>query len=260
LTTPATVDRAFHELEDALGLVSPDLVEWNRQYFVGHRERYRADLCLVADSYRGGPLLEVGSLPCHMTFCLRELGYPVVGVDLDPSRAEALIGALRLDVRQCDIERDPLPFGDESMGFVLFAETFEHLRLNPIFTLSEISRVLEPGGVMVLTTPQLYSASTIARLLVGRGFNDPYEEYRKLYTVGHMGHVRLYSTREVRTFLSRAGFEVARVGYRMHHHEQPRALTRGATLLYGLVPKLRPYQTVVATKSRAPELSGRPRN
>ncbi|MHC9087012.1 class I SAM-dependent methyltransferase [Luteimonas sp. RIT-PG2_3] len=48
-----------------------------------------------------------------------------------------------------------LPFRDASIDTVLLLEVLEHLR-HPAEALSEISRVLRPGGTLLLTLPFLY--------------------------------------------------------------------------------------------------------
>jgi SAM-dependent methyltransferase len=46
----------------------------------------------------------------------------------------------------------PLPFGDGEFDLVLCAETIEHVR-DVQLLLSEVRRVLKPGGTLALTTP-----------------------------------------------------------------------------------------------------------
>lgn len=217
-------------------------------YFVHHRERYRNDLATVGGFHRGGEILEIGSVPCHLTAALRLLGYPVVGIDLAPERCRPIIDRYGLALRHCDIEREPLPFADAAFRYVLFNEVFEHLRVDPLFTLSELNRVLADDGVLMLTTPNLYAIQQIARFLSGRGFGDPLTEFAKLRAIGHMGHVREYSHREVRRFLAYSRFAVERVDF--HHYYYPRTL-RGALVyvLFRVLPaRFRSYQVVLARK------------
>ena len=55
--------------------------------------------------------------------------------------------------RIAELEPDaPLPFDDGAFDLVLCAETIEHVRDVQLF-LSEVRRVLRPGGVLALTTP-----------------------------------------------------------------------------------------------------------
>jgi len=85
-----------------------------------------------------------------------------------------------------ELEPDaPLPFDDGSFDLVLCAETIEHVR-DVQLLLSEIRRVLRPGGRLALTTPavgplmappdplsphlRFFSRSALRRLLPELGF------------------------------------------------------------------------------------------
>lgn len=218
-------------------------------YYLAHRARYRSDAERVLTVAGDGPVLEVGSVPCHATALLALCGVSVVGVDIAPQRAQALIDAQGLDVRRCDIEREPLPFQDSSFGTVLFAETFEHLRVDPLFVLSELNRVLTPGGVMLLTTPNLYSAQNIARFLAGRGITDGLAEFSKLRQLGHMGHVREYAPAEMHRFLQASGFAVERIEF-AHYHYRPGKRGALARAVFALLPRrFRSFQVISARKT-----------
>lgn len=52
------------------------------------------------------------------------------------------------------------------------------------------------------------------RFLLGRSIADPVEEFGKLRNIGHMGHVREYSAREVAHFLDASGFAVQSIDFR----------------------------------------------
>ena len=73
-----------------------------------------------------------------------------------------------------------------------------------------------PGGTLMLTTPNLYSAANLLRMRRRLGVNDIYDEYAKLRRIGHMGHVREYAPKEVAAFLSHFGFMTRRIEYREH--------------------------------------------
>jgi SAM-dependent methyltransferase len=220
-------------------------------YLYAHRRRYEHELALVEALAGKGHILEIGAYPFHFTAALRLTGHEVTAVDLMPARDARLVQRFGLDVRQCDVEREPLPFDDGAFSVTLLCETFEHLRVDPLLALSEINRVLRPGGRLLLTTPNFYSAQNVLRLLTGRGFNDAVEEYDKLRAVGHVGHIREYTGREIERFLDVAGFAVRR--HERRHYYARRGRRETAKLIaFSLIPSvLQPFHVFVAEKVRA---------
>jgi 2-polyprenyl-3-methyl-5-hydroxy-6-metoxy-1,4-benzoquinol methylase len=96
---------------------------------------------LVGDG-TGRKALDVGCRDGYWSERLKEKGYDVVACDLEPHYQ----GALQLDANS----RLPLPDGE--FDLVWCSEVIEHL-LDPRFTVGEFLRVLKPGGVLVMTTP-----------------------------------------------------------------------------------------------------------
>ena len=234
---------------EGLALESDELTDWSRTYFAHARRRHASDAQLIARHATSAPILEIGSLPCHFTLVLKELGYDVVGIDIDPGRAKSLIERSGLDVRRCDIEHERLPFSDGMFDLVLLIEVFEHLRINPLATLREINRVTKPGGKLILATPNLYSFARILRFLRGAGIDDPVKAWSKLDRLGHMGHVRVYTRANVCAMLRQTGLEPIELRYRSFEAWRPprptRLLLEAVHLLF---PGMRPNQVVVARK------------
>jgi len=232
------------ELERAAEFVLRDDDPWNLDYWQQHRERLLDDLGLIAAF--PGRILEVGSAPYFNTLALHRLGREIVGVDIDPSRAP-----IGIQVRPCDIERMPLPAADGEFDIVVFSEVFEHLRIDPMFTVSELRRVLQPDGTLLLTTPNLRSLRGVLRLvLLGKGWAVgawPAREYGQLRELGWMGHVREYTAREVTGVLDQCGFAVQSVVWRR------KPGTWWQRLLEHILPPLRPYMTLIAKPHARPD-------
>jgi SAM-dependent methyltransferase len=114
-------------------------------------------------------------------------GTELTAADVSPTALER--AARRLpEARIVELEPDaPLPFDDGAFDLVLCAETIEHVR-DVQLLLSEVRRVLRPGGTLALTTP--------ANLPVGRR-PDPLSP-----------HLRFFSRRSLRRLLRELGFEV----------------------------------------------------
>lgn len=243
-------ERSFALLDEVAARIQPDdpaLDDWFSTYCRQHRKRLAADLRLIARHVEPkARILEYGAIPLLMTAALAALDYDVSAVDVKPERFATATASLGLDVTRCDVETEAVPFAAETFDAVLFNELFEHLRIDPIFTLREVLRVLKPRGVLLLSTPNLRSFRGIRNLLLrnqGHAVSGGvYEQYAKLEALGHMGHVREYTTREVADFLTRVGFRVDKVVFRGGHG-------RGAVgIAERLAPALRPFFTLIATK------------
>ena len=86
--------------------------------------------------------LDIGCRDGYWSEKLKSRGFEVQALDLEP----AYSGAIKHDVE------NGLPFGSQSFDLVWCTEVIEHL-YKPKYLLDEIERVLKPGGVAILTTP-----------------------------------------------------------------------------------------------------------
>jgi SAM-dependent methyltransferase len=140
--------------------------------------------------YVGGPGRRVLDLGCRDGALTRAYldGNEVVGVDAD---REALAEAARLSIetRWADLDQ-PLDFTDATFDVVVAGELLEHLR-DPQRVVSEINRVLRPGGTFVASVPNAYRLKGRLLFLLGRPpENDP-------------THLQMFSAADVRALLSR---------------------------------------------------------
>jgi ubiquinone/menaquinone biosynthesis C-methylase UbiE len=94
---------------------------------------------------------------------------------------------------------EPLPFVDNEFELVLCAETVEHVRDVQLF-LSEVRRVLRPGGGLALTTPAWSRWAVVWRVLFGAGFEREFDPLSP--------HLRFFSRRSLAQVLDAMGFEV----------------------------------------------------
>ena len=236
---------ACSKIEDFLAS-SAEVSAWEKDYFALHRDRYGICLDDVDRSAEDGRVLEVGSVPCHFTVLLKLSGYDVIGVDPHPERARQIMDRFSLDVVKRDIEAERLPFADSSFKTIIFSEVLEHMYIDPLSPLSELARVLSPGGKLLLYTDNLYSLRTFRRFLSGEGITDAVKEWDKLRTIGHRGHIRLYSAKEVRGLLALVGLTAIQSGY--YHYNEIKSLR--SSMIYKVLPGwLSPNQLIIATKN-----------
>ncbi len=160
-------------------------------------------------------------LPCgkgENARSLRDAGYQVTGADLDPALAEGQ----GFPVDQVDLSR-PLPYADASFDGVLSSECIEHLDAQ-VAALAELARVLRPGGVLILATPNvLHLEGRVASLLTGHAYRkrsmvvETAAYWGRRAEHGHptegtyFGHVFLINLFQLRFYLTHVGLRVVEV-------------------------------------------------
>ncbi|KOU56862.1 SAM-dependent methyltransferase [Streptomyces sp. MMG1533] len=139
-------------------------------------------------------------------------GHRIIGVDWSQDALKRARAHLTYAIRG-ELTGDGLPFGTGSADAVLFSEVIEHL-VDPDAALDEIRRVLRPGGHLMLSTPNL--AAWYNRALLLAGVQPVFSEVSLRAVHGRpgrevVGHLRLYTARALREFVTAAGFEVVRL-------------------------------------------------
>lgn len=99
---------------------------------------------------KGGQLLDVASADGSLLLQLSEAGYQnLTGVDIDDYRNEL---AKKFPFKKLDLCFDKYPWADDSVDAVISSQTIEHLE-NPFYFAREIYRILKPGGIFIVSTP-----------------------------------------------------------------------------------------------------------
>ncbi len=105
-----------------------------------------------------------------------------------------------------DAEKDRYPYPDGHFDLVLACEIVEHLNHDPMFLLLECNRVLCDGGVLLMTTPNVVSYTSVARALRGDQNPQVYSLYPWVNT--ESTHVREYAPAELSDAIAAAGFRI----------------------------------------------------
>jgi len=232
---------------DKINSDNDGLIDWFDSYANYHKKRIAFDIDLILKNLPlNTKVLEFGSIPLLFTSALSECQYEVTGIDIAPERFASSIKQLGLSVLKCDIENEKLPFEDNSFNAIVFNELFEHLRINPNYTMREVFRILKPNGTLFLSSPNLKSLDGLLNYLIkDQAYScsgNIYDEYDKLYKLGHMGHVREYTKTEVITFFERIGFTIEKVIYRGE------LSLKEYNLIARILPTLRPFISYVMRK------------
>jgi SAM-dependent methyltransferase len=142
-------------------------------------------------------VLDLGCGDGLLSAAIAAQGAEVVGADV----AEAALARARVRCPEVTFVRvpvdGPLPFADASFELVWASEVIEHVADTAAW-LSEVRRVLAPGGTLALTTP---AHSRLHVLLGGvERYSDPLGD-----------HLHLYTRRSLRALLRELGFDEIQV-------------------------------------------------
>ena len=123
----------------------------------------------------GGTLVDVGCGVGALWHLLRSHFARYVGVDIVrydgfPTDGELVIG---------NLDDGPLPLADEYADVVVSVETIEHLE-NPRAFMRQLARVLKPGGMVIVSTPNQLSLLSKMTLLLRNQFSA-FQEAPGLY-------------------------------------------------------------------------------
>lgn len=156
-------------------------------------------------------ILEIGCGGGLLSSTLAQEGWEVLVGDLQPqainyARRASKVRGVRFDAN------DPWPLGDHRFGALLMLDVLEHLQ-DDSAVLGEIKRVLQPGGVAIITVP--------AHAFL-------FSKWDEL-----LGHKRRHGRRRFRTIVESAGLDILRLSFWNLIALPPALVLRGRDRLIG---------------------------
>lgn len=172
-----------------------------------------------------GRLLDIGAYYGLIAGVANRIGWRVAAVDAYPIPE---FSSLRIPERnvECAIYNactDTLPFPDESFDAVLLSEVLEHLMYSPLPMFREIRRVLRPGGVLLLSTPNPAGLGKLIGLARGRAMLEPHieqllaedqaYEHKGLTFLRNNRESKIWTVGEIEKTLTMCGLRIAKYFY-----------------------------------------------
>lgn len=190
-----------------------------RVYLNVHRERYfelfNALAHLLRGREHGAQVLEVGvseymSLYKGLfpTIRLASLDRPLTLSGVDPELARTM-GAERhynVDLNQQGLSPD---IGEPSLGrfdVIVCSEVIEHLVLNPVEFLQGLMSLLQPQGLLYLTTPNFLRAENLLKIERGENPQPPFPRRGENWDAHH--HFHEFTMSELLQCIEQAGGRV----------------------------------------------------
>ncbi len=139
-----------------------------------------------------GSLLDVGCGGGRFLNRMKKRGWQVEGTDFDEQAANKVTARYGIKTHVGDLSQCNLPA--DSFDVVTMSQAIEHL-YDPQATLRECLRILKPGGLLVMTTPNALSLGAAEFGAYWRGWEAP-------------RHLHLFSVKSLRGLTQRSGFDV----------------------------------------------------
>ena len=183
--------------------VNPDFGAVEAGGFHGYRD-YLADRRRIEDKFEevlarverlagdGRRLRDVGAGPGFMLAAAQRRGWDAQGLDLNPWAVDYARRELAVEVRRGDLLEAELPAA--SFDAVTMMDLVEHVP-DPAHLLVAAARVLRPGGVLAVLTPD-------AGAVVSRALGRRWPEVERAPE-----HLVLFSLRGLAALLGRCGFQ-----------------------------------------------------
>lgn len=157
-----------------------------------------------------GNVLDLGCGRGMYSIELHKMGFKVTAADFNEENFK-FHGQIKF--KQCNL-LEKLPFSDSSFDYLIFLETIEHLE-RPFDIIEELSRVLKPNGMLIVSTPNILNLRSRLRFLFEGCFDffrEPIIDLQEHYigTIENM-HIIPWRYHELEYMLYRKGFAVKKV-------------------------------------------------
>jgi len=204
-------------------------------------------LVKVFDDHNCEKILDIGGgAGDFLVFCRESIpGLSVILVDISE---EAVVTAAGKGITgyQVDVGDNALPFDDNTFDGVHCGDVIEHVFDTDAF-INEVLRVLKPGGVMIVTTPNL--AFWFNRLALLFGF----QPFHMHMTSQEGGHIRVFTHRRLRKLLTNHSLDIEKEwGYGINLNvgigAKMRLVAFIANTLTNWIPALASHMTFVCIK------------
>ena len=194
--------------------------EWEKEYLETSDHRIKKTLEILKPKPKD-KILEIGCDSGLFSLIIKERFKDIQhqAIEVAPERINTALSR-GIDVKKVDVEKEQLPFNNNSFDIVLFTETIEHL-VSPLLILSEIKRVIKPAGTVIISTPNAVGLFARYNHLLGISPHHPPFLETKDSRKGKYGLHRFELTiSQCKDLLEQNGYKIERVVFSRYNHQR----------------------------------------
>lgn len=181
-------------------------------YFDFYKSRFDYLYGIYRKYYKpGAKLLDIGSLFGYGCLGAKFIGYKVSGLDLEKYVTAFGPRFERFEINNvvCDLAREAMPFADEEFDVLVASEVLGHFKFHPSRFFKEALRVLRPGGLIIITSPNLLRLNNIAKMFFGYKSGSDIKDEQQ-YT----GEYREFTAAEIIYLVQKSGLVVEKIEFK----------------------------------------------
>ena len=197
-------ESSYHQFDIAYKktVLNNDFFEKDK-YYIQQKPRYFNSLrqILKLPISNSDKVLEIGG--GQLALLLKQL-YEIEGsvADVNNKYSDSLL-KFGIDFKPCDLLYDDLEERDV-YDLVILCEVIEHMPVPPYVIFNKIKQWIKPGGLIFMTTPNLYRLRNLVRLALGMRVFDTFLIPEKGQSICHPLE---YSKTQLKWQLENAGFQ-----------------------------------------------------
>ena len=244
----------LHDLWDAAG--EKKYIDWLH----AHYESILLDFNeLFSTTGTPAKVLEISSFLGVVDIALAKMGFDVYTYDRaefqDNPQLKKLYSAYNVHPSAGtikDIGKTGLPYPDNYFDAVIFSEVIEHLNINPLPVLQEINRILKPGGIVYITTPNQVNLLNRITMMQGGSLRNSIRTSvtqidQSQPTICGI-HWREYTVKELVELLETTGFGIKKYSFSNTTKKNTSLLLKAIDLFCVVFPRFNNSITIIGTK------------
>ena len=179
-------------------------------YYIQQKPRYFNTLKLICECAipKHAKILEFGG--GQLAILMKELfdDESTVG-DVNETYKQGLLDN-GIEFKCCDLLHDDITERDV-YDLVIMCEVIEHMPIPPHIVLEKIKAAIKPGGLIFITTPNLYRFRNLVRLALGLHVFDTFLIPERGKFIGHPFE---YSAKHLTWQIEKAGFKLLKIEFK----------------------------------------------